>query len=197
MAIYTTTANPRAPTAKPDQIASPNLSFGAAFSALSDAGAELVEVVSLAAVSAAPSSSVEVTVVEPLALITLVTVDCCADVCPSSDEVPEMVVRKVEVMGLVAAAAPVASSPSDEDGVADRTVKEGFVPFLAAAEVAATTEDEVAISVFELVLVPEVAFASSESDATQVSEPTFTVLVLSREGLLLVKGLPASPVPFA
>lgn len=108
-----------------------------------------------------------------------------------------MVVRKVEVMGVVAAAAPVASPSSDEDGVADRMVKEGFVPFLVAAEVAATTEEEVGTPVFELELVPEVPFASLESDATQVSEPTFTVLVLSREGLLLVKGRPASPVPFA
>lgn len=104
-----------------------------------------------------------------------------------------MVVRKVEVMGLaVAAAAPVASPSSDEDWVADEVVIEGLVLLLAAA-----TEEEVGIPVFELEVVPGVAFASLESDATQVSEPTLTVLVLSREGLLLVKDLPASPVPFA
>lgn len=160
---------------------------------LSDAGAELVDAVSLAAVAAAPSKA-EVTVVEPLALITLVTVDCCccAEVWPSSDEVPEIVVRKVEVLGLAAAAAPVAPSSSDEDDVAEEVVIEGFVLLLAAA-----TEEEVGIAVLELELVSAVAFASSESDATQVSEPTFTVLVLRRDGLLLVKGLPASPVPFA
>jgi len=161
-------------------------------SVLSEAGAGLVEVVSLACVAPAPSTA-EVTVVEPLALITLVTVDCCwADVWPSPDEVPEMVVRKVEVMGLATAADPVASPSSVEDEVVDEVVVEGIVLLLAAA-----TEDEVDIAVFELELVPVAASASSESDATQVSEPTFTVLVLRREGLLLVKGLPASPVPFA
>ncbi|KAI7051737.1 hypothetical protein KC362_g83 [Hortaea werneckii] len=76
---------------------------------------------------------------------------------------------KVEVLGLAAAAAPVAPSSSVEDGVADEVVIVGLVLLLAAA-----TEEEVAIAVFELV--PAVAFASSESDATQVSEPTFTVL---------------------
>lgn len=191
--IYTTIASPNAPTAKPGHTASPNVSFGAAFSVLSDAGAELVDVVSLAAVAAAPSKA-EVTVVEPLALITLVTVDCCcwAEVWPSSDEVPEMVVRKVEVLGLAAAAAPVVPSSSVEDEVAEEVVMEGLVLLLAAA-----AEEEVAIAVFELELVLAVAFASSESDARQVSEPTFTVLVLRRDGLLLVNGLPASPVPFA
>ena len=95
--------------------------------------------VEAASVSAAPSPPEGVTVVEPLAIITLVTVDCwAARVLPSTDE-PGIVVRKVEVIGL--AAVPLLDAEVVMLGV---LLVEVIVPFAAVdVDACPAADDEV------------------------------------------------------
>lgn len=154
-------------------------------SVLRDAGVELVDVDTDAIASVEPSAAAEVTVVEPLAIITLVTVDCCAE--PRVDDAG-IVVRKVEVTRLPVLRPLVAS---DEEML--------VITVLATSVLFAVLDIEAKPVALVVVLVLELfeLAVPPAPELTQLSEPSCTVLVLSNEGLLLVKGRPASPVPLA
>jgi len=181
-------ANPNAPNARPGHTASPNDSLPAPLSEFRDAGAELVvEAVPMPAVTSVAVVGDDTAAPLPEADITLVTVDRC-DAVPPDDG--GTVVRNVEVIGLAELTAPPALAPVD-DGVGEAVV-ESAVPFCVAdGEGEALTGSTSTVEEGEVVLLFEAL------ELTHEIEPTCTVLVLSSDGLLLVKGRPALPVPLA